>query len=194
MNPDILFGSAERDPENVGAGVVNAIYDFGVFGRRERAEGRGMRARDAVMGMVTGDDSAERFECFLGVAVEVAAEAAGVGAVEEFTHDFGAGRTDNISVPTETREPNWGDAVGDPEIGGVESGVDVRLLMGFYQAVEAGDDNLATLAVAQAYPTLDLVNSSSSRDEVHARAENADRGSDVGGSKMEFFHCSLTAN
>src|SRR5262252_739498 len=94
------------------------------------------------------------------IAIEIAAIAFFGSAFEEFGHDFSAGRTDNIAVTTESREPNRCDTVGDPEFGGVESAMNMGLLMGFHKPMEASDNNLAAATVAQVNPPFDVIDCS----------------------------------
>ena len=134
----LLFRGAEPDPEEVRAAGCDLVDQGGVFGRGQRAEGRCEGADDA-------DAREPLFEAgleFLGDAgVAAVEEVGGTGLLapgEDPFHEVGSVDPSHGSVSGETAEPDHGHAVRRGQEGTVMDAAEIRVCLGFHDAVDAG--------------------------------------------------------
>lgn len=138
-----LFRRAEPDPEEVRAAAGNLVDQGGVFSRGQWAEGWCEGADDA-------DSREPLFEPgleFLGDAgVATIEEVGGAGLLapgEDPFHEVGAVDSSHGSVTGETAEPDHGHAVRCGQEGTIVDAAEIRVGLGFHDAVDARDTDVS---------------------------------------------------
>lgn len=138
-----LFWGAQADPDEMRLSAGDFGAERGGFGGVERTERRGDCAHDLDTWKSGGEPVAEFLGDARGAAVEEVAEILGAAGVADGEHEVGAVDARNGSALKELAEPHEGHAVGGGEPGGVENAAERGVVVGFAEAVNAGEADVA---------------------------------------------------
>lgn len=142
----LLFWGAEADPEEVGFEGGDLACQSGVLLGGQWTEGWGVGSDDADAG-VTGFQFLFELLGNAGVAaIEKMSVTAGAGPFEDMLHQFGAVHAAHGFVTGQASHPDHGHAVGSGEERAVVDLAEGVVGLGFHDAMNAGDADVAALA------------------------------------------------
>lgn len=142
----LLLGGAEADPEEIGLGGVHLANEVGFFGGVQGAEGGRVGAGDLEAGEALFEFAFEFLGHAFGAAVEEMAPAFGDAGFADEGHEVGAIDAADFGVAGELGHPDGGHAVGGAKVGVVENFAEGGVVLGFGNAVDAGDGDVAFFA------------------------------------------------
>ncbi len=174
-DPTFLFGQAQRHPEHIGVGLVDHVDDLRVFFRRERAEGRRIRAGDLDARVLRGQPFAGQRQGFVRIAIKVVGIALQAGKLAEGRHQIRSANLMRGARHLYGRNARRPTAVGHGEVGGLEDGAEVGMLVRLQRSVRARDRNpMGTAALAD--PLLHQAQNVLNIDDVDGGSENLGAG------------------
>jgi hypothetical protein len=98
VNPDVLLWQPKRNPQNIGAGIIDAVDNGPILFRRHWPERRRERSNNPMPRVFPFHCLGQCRKSLLCVAEEVAGVSIQIGAVKKFSKDLWAGRADSFAM------------------------------------------------------------------------------------------------